>query len=203
MLENELQYGVSYPVSQESMSPDFVLPIGKAKVIREGKDVTVVSHSRTLNFCIEAAEKLQAEEGISVEVINLRSIKPLDVDLITNSVKKTNHLVSVETGYPMFSVSSEICALAMETEMFDYLDAPVERLTGAGKKKKGKKSLNIYFYYYLYIILLILIIIIIYHCYIVTRIDIPTPYTANLENLSVPDTQVIIKVIKRSLYRKK
>ncbi|CAG8510799.1 13492_t:CDS:10, partial [Racocetra fulgida] len=131
VLENELQYGVPFPMSEEAMSPDFLLPIGKAKIIREGKDATIVSHSRTINFCIEAAEKLQADEGISVEIINLRSIRPLDADTIVNSVKKTNHLISVESGFPQFGVGSEICALAMETEAFDYLDAPVERVTNA------------------------------------------------------------------------
>ncbi|CAG8815288.1 7612_t:CDS:2, partial [Racocetra persica] len=131
VLENELQYGVPFPMSEEAMSPDFLLPIGRAKIIREGKDATIVSHSRTINFCIEAAEKLQADEGISVEIINLRSIRPLDADAIVNSVKKTNHLISVESGFPQFGVGSEICALAMETEAFDYLDAPVERVTNA------------------------------------------------------------------------
>ncbi|CAG8450366.1 11609_t:CDS:10 [Funneliformis mosseae] len=131
VLENELQYGVSYPVSQEVMSPDFVLPIGKAKIVREGKDVTIVAHSRPVNFCLEAADKLYSEEGISAEVINLRSIRPLDINTIVNSLKKTNHLVTVESGYPQFGVGSEICAIVMETEAFDYLDAPVERVTCA------------------------------------------------------------------------
>ncbi|CAG8549654.1 11177_t:CDS:2 [Acaulospora morrowiae] len=163
LLENELQYGVSFPVPQEAMSPDFVLPIGKAKIVKEGKDVTLVSYSRTMNFCIEAAEKLEKDEGISVEIINLRSIRPLDIDTIINSVKKTNHLVSAESGFPHFGVGSEICALAMETEIFDYLDAPVERVTSA---------------------------------------DVPTPYAQNLEYLSFPNAEVIVKAIKRSLYKK-
>ena len=132
VLENELQYGLSFPMSQEAMSDDFVLPIGKAKVVREGKDITIVTHSRSVNYCLEAAENLHSEEGISAEVINLRSIRPLDVDAIVNSVKKTNRLVTVEAGFPQFGVGSEICAIAMETEAFDYLDAPVERVTCAG-----------------------------------------------------------------------
>jgi len=152
VLENELQYGVSFPVSQEVMSPDFVLPIGKAKIVREGKDVTIVAHSRSVNFCLEAAEKLHSEEGISVEIINLRSIRPLDVDTIVNSVKKTNHLVTVESGYPQFGVGSEICALAMETEAFDYLDAPVERVTSAGNYIKKK------FFFPIFLILKLMII---------------------------------------------
>ncbi|RIA85271.1 thiamine diphosphate-binding protein [Glomus cerebriforme] len=164
VLENELQYGLSFPVSQEVLSKDFVLPIGKAKIVREGKDVTIISHSRSVNFCLEAAEKLHSEEGISSEVINLRSIRPLDVDAIVNSVKKTNHLVTVEAGFPQFGVGSEICAIAMETEAFDYLDAPVERVTCA---------------------------------------DIPTPYAENLEKLSSPNTDIISKVVKRTLYKKR
>ncbi|GBB91758.1 hypothetical protein RclHR1_19120002 [Rhizophagus clarus] len=164
VLENELQYGVSFPMSHEAMSQDFVLPIGKAKIVREGKDVTIVSHSRSINYCLEAAEKLHSEEGISSEIINLRSIRPLDVDAIVNSVKKTNHLVTVEAGFPQFGVGSEICAIVMETEAFDYLDAPVERVTCA---------------------------------------DIPTPYAENLEELTFPNTDVIAKVVKRTLYRKK
>ncbi|CAJ0749610.1 21843_t:CDS:2 [Entrophospora sp. SA101] len=131
VLENELQYGISYPVSQEALSNDFILPIGKAKIIREGKDVTIVSYSRSLNFCLEAAQQLEKKEegGISVEVINLRSIRPLDVDTIVKSVKKTNRLISVDSGFPQYGFGSEICAIAMETEIFDYLDAPVERIT--------------------------------------------------------------------------
>ncbi|KAF8430146.1 pyruvate dehydrogenase E1 component beta subunit [Tirmania nivea] len=130
VLENELMYGVSFPMSAESQKPDFVLPIGKAKIERVGKDVTIVSQSRTVGQCIVAAEQLKKKYGIETEVINLRSIKPLDVEIIINSVKKTGHLVAVESGYPMFGVTSEILALSMEY-MFDYLDAPAQRVTGA------------------------------------------------------------------------
>src|SRR5690348_2366576 len=116
VLENELQYGISYPVSQEVLSRDFIIPFGKAKILREGKDVTIVSHSRSLNFCLEAAEQLEKKEegGISVEVINLRSIRPLDIDTIVKSVKKTNRLISVDSGFPHYGFGSEICAIAME-----------------------------------------------------------------------------------------
>lgn len=131
VLENEILYGQSFPVSKEAQSTDFLLPIGKAKVERVGKDVTIVGHSRMVSFAMEAAEILKKEEGIEAEVINLRSIRPLDIDTIKASVKKTNRLVTVEGGFPMFGVGSEICAQIVESEAFDYLDAPVERVTGA------------------------------------------------------------------------
>ncbi|CCG23887.1 Pdb1 pyruvate dehydrogenase [Candida orthopsilosis Co 90-125] len=129
-LENEIAYGESFPVSEEVLSSDFVLPIGKAKVEREGTDVTLVGHSRAVKFAMEAAEKLKQDYDVNAEVINLRSIKPLDVPTIIESLKKTNHLVTVENGFPAFGVGSEICAQIMESEGFDYLDAPVERVTG-------------------------------------------------------------------------
>ncbi|KAI5970510.1 PDB1 [Candida margitis] len=129
-LENEIAYGESFPVSEEVLSSDFLLPIGKAKVEREGTDITLVGHSRAVKFAMEAAEKLKQDYDVSAEVINLRSIKPLDVPTIIESLKKTNHLVTVENGFPAFGVGSEICAQIMESEGFDYLDAPVERVTG-------------------------------------------------------------------------
>ena len=88
-LENEMLYGVSFPMSAESMSDNFLLPIGKCKVEREGSDITIVSHSKMVTHSLEAAEQL-AKEGINSEVINLRSIRPLDIDTIKTSVKKTN-----------------------------------------------------------------------------------------------------------------
>lgn len=124
-------YGQSFPVSKEATTPDFTLPIGKAKVERVGKDITFVAHSRMVGFAIQAAEILEKEEGIFAEVINLRSIRPLDIETIIESVKKTNRLVIAEGGFPMFGVGSEICAQIVESEAFDYLDAPVERVTGA------------------------------------------------------------------------
>ena len=129
-LENEMLYGISFPMSAEAMSEDFLLPIGKAKVEREGSDVTIVAHSKMVAHSLEAAEEL-AKEGIKAEVINLRSIRPLDIDTIKASVKKTNRLVVAEGGFPMFGVGSEICAQIIESDAFDYLDAPVERVTGA------------------------------------------------------------------------
>lgn len=129
-LENEILYGHSFAISQEALSEDFVVPIGKAKIERPGKDVTIVAHSMGVAHSLEAAESL-AKEGIEAEVINLRSIRPLDIDAVVESVKKTNRLVTVEGGFPAFGLGSEICAQVMETEAFDYLDAPVERVTGA------------------------------------------------------------------------
>jgi len=129
-LENEMLYGVSFPVSKEALSEDFLLPIGKAKVERAGSDITIVAHSKMVAHSLEAADIL-AKEGIQAEVINLRSIRPLDIDAIKASVKKTNRLVTVEGGFPAFGVGSEICAQIVESEAFDYLDAPVERVTGA------------------------------------------------------------------------
>lgn len=129
-LENEIAYGESFEVSEDFLSNDFVLPIGKANVEKEGTDITLVSHSRNVMHCMEAAAQLEKDYGVKAEVLNLRSIKPLDVPAIVASVKKTNHLVTVEAGFPAFGVGSEICAQIMESEAFDYLDAPVERVTG-------------------------------------------------------------------------
>ncbi|TCD68188.1 pyruvate dehydrogenase E1, beta subunit [Steccherinum ochraceum] len=140
-LENEMLYGVSFPMSKEAMSDDFVLPIGKCKVEREGSDVTIVAHSRMVSFSMEAADEL-AKEGVKAEVINLRSIRPLDIDTIIKSVKKTNRLVIVEGGFPAFGVGSEICAQIVESEAFDYLDAPVERVTGADVPTPYAKNLE-------------------------------------------------------------
>jgi pyruvate dehydrogenase E1 component beta subunit len=113
VLENELMYGVQMELSEEAMSPDFVIPIGKAKVERVGSDITVVAHSRCVGLALTAAAELE-KEGISVEVINLRSIRPLDVDSINKSVMKTHRLVTAEFGWPQYGVGAEICAQVME-----------------------------------------------------------------------------------------
>ncbi|KAA1081461.1 pyruvate dehydrogenase E1, beta subunit [Puccinia graminis f. sp. tritici] len=131
VLENEIMYGQAFPMSVEAQSKDFLLPIGKAKVERVGKDVTVVAHSRMVGLSIEAAEALEKAEGVSVEVVNLRSIRPLDIEKIIESIKKTGRLVVVEGGFPMFGVGSEVVAQICESEAFDYLDAAPERVTGA------------------------------------------------------------------------
>ncbi|EPQ30392.1 uncharacterized protein PFL1_01918 [Pseudozyma flocculosa PF-1] len=130
VLENEIMYGTSFPVSQEVLSDDFVIPIGKAKVERAGKDITLISHSIGMTYAMEAAEILKKEEGVEAEVINLRTIAPLDVDTILESVRKTNRAVTCESGFPFGSVGSEVTA-TINDYAFDYLDAPVERVTGA------------------------------------------------------------------------
>jgi len=125
VLENELLYGRSFEVPK---SADFTVPIGKAKIERAGKDVTIVSYSLMVGTALQAAEKL-AEEGIDAEVINLRTIRPIDVETIATSIKKTNRIVSVEEGWAFAGIGSEIAALAME-HAFDWLDAPVTRVCG-------------------------------------------------------------------------
>ena len=124
-LENEIMYGQSFEVPTD---PEFVIPIGRAKIERPGNDVTIVSFSRMVGVALEAAKQLESE-GIDAEVINLRSLRPLDVDTIVASVKKTNRLVSVEEGWPVAGIGSEMAAMMME-HAFDYLDAPVTRVTG-------------------------------------------------------------------------
>ncbi|XP_053723259.1 pyruvate dehydrogenase E1 component subunit beta, mitochondrial [Synchiropus splendidus] len=128
-LENELLYGVPFEMSDEAQSKDFTIPIGKAKIERQGTSVTLVSHSRFVGHCLDAAAVL-SKEGIECEVINLRTIRPMDVESIETSVMKTNHLVTVEGGWPQFGVGAEICAQIMEGPAFNYLDAPVTRVTG-------------------------------------------------------------------------
>ena len=122
-LENELIYGRSFEVPTDS---DYLIPIGKAAVVRQGKDVTITAFSITVGFALEAAEKL-AEMGIDAEVIDLRTIRPLDTETILDSVKKTNRIVSVEEGWPFAGVGSEICTLVCE-KAFDYLDAQPVRV---------------------------------------------------------------------------
>lgn len=130
ILEHELLYGVSFPMSDEAQSKDYVIPIGQAKIEREGTDVTVISFSKPVGMALEAAE-IMASKGVSVEVINLLSIRPLDRETILKSVKKTGRVVTLEQGWPQHGVGSEIAAILMETDAFDYLDAPMERITGA------------------------------------------------------------------------
>jgi pyruvate dehydrogenase E1 component beta subunit len=137
-----------------------VLPIGKAKVRREGSGVTLVAYSRMVGFCLEAAERL-AGEGIEAEVIDLRTIRPLDVATVVESVKKTNRLVTVEEGWGPMGVGAEVAARVVE-EAFDYLDAPPAR---------------------------------------VHQEDVPLPYAANLEALSLPSVDRIVKAAKAVSYK--
>ena len=216
VLENELLYGQQWSYADEVVDKDFTIEFGKAKIERQGTDVTLVAYARGVQHCLEGAKVLQDEYGISAEVrrikcrfghcreagciahralcpardairlvactafpcpstylyiylshanappapqvINLRSIRPLDREAIVESVKKTNRLVTVEEGFPQSGVGSEICALVMESEAFDYLDAPVERLTGA---------------------------------------DVPMPYAPNLEKSAMPHKDDVVTVARR------
>ncbi len=156
-LENEIMYGATFEVPTD---PDFVLPIGRAKIERPGRDVTITAYSRMVGFALEAADML-ASEGIEAEVINLRSLRPMDVETITNSVKSTNRLVSVAEGWPACGIGAEMAALMME-HAFDYLDAPVVRVSGE---------------------------------------DVPMPYAANLEKLTLPSPEKIAKAARAVCYR--
>jgi pyruvate dehydrogenase E1 component beta subunit len=156
-LEHEMLYGQEFDVPE---GIDWVVPIGKAKVRREGKDVTLVAYSRMVGFCLKAAEELAAE-GIEAEVIDLRTIRPMDTATIIESVKKTNRLVTVEEGWGPMGVGAEIAAKVVE-EAFDYLDAPPAR---------------------------------------VHQEDVPLPYAANLEALSMPSVEKIVKAAKAVSYR--
>jgi pyruvate dehydrogenase E1 component beta subunit len=124
-LENEIVYGKSFPVPKLD---DFVLPIGKARVVRPGRDVTIVAYSITVGQALEAAEKL-AEQDIDAEVIDLRSLRPLDMDTVLESVKKTNRIVTMEQAWPVCSIGSEVCS-RVALEAFDYLDAPPTKVSG-------------------------------------------------------------------------
>ena len=123
-LENEIMYGQSFDMP---IHDDFVLPIGKAKIMRKGRDVTIVAYSIAVREALKAADLL-ADEGIEAEVVNLRTLRPLDMETIAASVQKTNRCVVAEEGWPVCSIASEISARLME-EAFDYLDAPVMRVT--------------------------------------------------------------------------
>jgi pyruvate dehydrogenase E1 component beta subunit len=155
-LEHELMYGESFDIPDLD---DWVLPIGKAKVRREGSDVTITAHSRMVGFALKAAEQL-AEEGIEAEVIDLRTLRPLDTDTVVASVKKTNRLVCAEEGWGRMGVGAEIAAVVV-AEAFDYLDAPPLR---------------------------------------VHQKDVPLPYAANLEALSLPGVADIVKAVKQVCY---
>ncbi len=150
-LEHEMMYGLEFDVPEG----DYVLPIGKAKVRREGTDVTITAHSRMVGFALQAAEQLAAE-GISCEVVDLRTLRPLDHETIVESVKKTSRLVSAEEGWGPMGVGAEVVARVIE-HAFDYLDAPPLR---------------------------------------VHQEDVPLPYAANLEILSLPGVDKIIKAVR-------
>ncbi|MGE3479457.1 MAG: pyruvate dehydrogenase complex E1 component subunit beta [Dongiaceae bacterium] len=157
ILENEIMYGQSF---QTPTDKDFTIPIGQAKIERAGTDVTITAFSRMVGVAMMAADEL-AKEGIMAEVINLRSLRPLDTATIIGSVQKTNRLISVEEGWPYAGVGAEIMAALME-QGFDDLDAPPIRVTGK---------------------------------------DIPLPYAANLEAMSLPQVADVIQASKAVLYR--
>jgi pyruvate dehydrogenase E1 component beta subunit len=124
-MESEVMYGDEGEVPEE----EYLIPIGKARIAREGTDVTIVSYNKMMKVALGAAEEL-AKEGISAEVIDLRTIRPLDWHTVVESVKKTNRLVMVEEQWPLASISSEI-TYRVQKEAFDYLDAPIRRITSA------------------------------------------------------------------------
>ena len=156
-LENEVLYGQSFEVPSEG---DHIVPIGKARIARAGEHVTITAFSLMVKLAMEAAEMLAAE-GISAEVIDLRSLRPLDTETLVASVRKTNRLVSVEEGWPYAGIGSELIAVMME-QAFDHLDAPPVRVTG---------------------------------------LDVPMPYAANLERLTLPSPQKIADAAKSVCYR--
>lgn len=130
VLENEMMYGIEFDVDPKIMDKDFLIEIGKAKIERPGTDVTITAHAKMVGHSLAAAEILQRDHNINCEVVNLRSLRPLDRHAIINSVKKTNRLVNVEEGWPQCGIGAEIAGILMESEAFDYLDAPMERLAG-------------------------------------------------------------------------
>ena len=155
-LEHEMLYGQSFEVPT---AEDWTVPIGKAKVLREGTDVTITAFSRACRDALAAADELE-EQGISAEVIDLRTLRPLDVATIIASLRKTNRMVTVEEGWPFAGIGSELAALAME-HAFDWLDAPVVRVTGE---------------------------------------DVPMPYAANLEKLTLPSAERIVAAARKVTY---
>jgi pyruvate dehydrogenase E1 component beta subunit len=156
-LEHEMLYGLEFDVPD---GVDWVVPIGKAKVRREGSGVTIVAHSRMVGMALQAAEIL-AGEGIEAEVVDLRTLRPLDHETVVESVKKTNRLVTVEEGWGPMGVGAEVIARVLE-HAFDYLDAPPAR---------------------------------------VHQEDVPMPYAANLEALSLPSVEKIVKAAKAVSYK--
>ncbi|XP_011704665.1 PREDICTED: pyruvate dehydrogenase E1 component subunit beta, mitochondrial-like [Wasmannia auropunctata] len=130
MLESELLYNIEFPVSDQAMDKDYQIPIGKAKVEKAGKHITLVTHGQAYVYTLQAAELLAGQAGIEAEVINLRSLRPLDWDTVFKSIGKTHRLMTVELGWPRCGVGSEIVATVMENPVFFQLDAPAIRCAG-------------------------------------------------------------------------
>ena len=139
-LESELMFGMPGEVSEEE---DYTLPIGKARIARQGDDVTIIGHSKSYHVAMDVADRL-AEEGYEAEVIDPRTIRPLDIDAIIKSVKKTNRCVVIDESTPFASIASEI-AFQIHTRAFDYLDAPVERVTAKDVPAPYAKNLIEYY----------------------------------------------------------
>ena len=118
VLENEIMYGREFPITPDLVNPDFTIPIGKAKTEREGSHVTIVAYSRTVGVALEAAEELEKTCGVSAEVINLRTLRPLDREAIERSVMKTHFLVSVEGSWLQYGIGAEISASMVESMFF-------------------------------------------------------------------------------------
>jgi len=137
VMEGELLYALKGEVPED---PDFIVPLGVADVKREGRDVSIITHGKMLHVALQAASMLE-KEGVEAEVLDLRSLRPLDVDAILATVKKTNRAVYVEEGWPYVGIGAQIAALIQE-EAFDYLDAPVLRVTQADVPMPYNKSLE-------------------------------------------------------------
>eukprot|EP00800_Vazella_pourtalesii_P015771 TRINITY_DN4338_c0_g1_i1.p1 TRINITY_DN4338_c0_g1~~TRINITY_DN4338_c0_g1_i1.p1 ORF type:complete len:358 (-),score=23.88 TRINITY_DN4338_c0_g1_i1:116-1189(-) len=142
VLESEMLYGEKFSLSAEAASKDFLIPIGKAKIEKLGTDLTLVGYSRVVSVMLNAAEELE-DDNISVEVINLRSLRPLDIFTVCQSVKKTNHLITVEETWPLFGVGSELIAQITESDAFDFLDAPPCRISGVDVPTPYAKNLEV------------------------------------------------------------
>ena len=124
-LENEVMYGQSFEVPE---TDEWLVPIGKGKIVKSGSDITITAFSIMVGKALEAAEEL-SKKGIEAEVIDLRTLRPLDIELIVQSVKKTNRLVSCEEGFPFAGIGAEL-GMQINEKAFDYLDAPIMRVTG-------------------------------------------------------------------------
>ncbi|XP_014218450.1 pyruvate dehydrogenase E1 component subunit beta, mitochondrial-like [Copidosoma floridanum] len=129
ILESEVLYGMEFPITDQALDQDFVIPIGKAKIEKPGKHITLVTHGQATFYTMKAAETL-ASEGIEAEVINLRSLRPVDWEAVFKSIGKTHRLMTVELGWPRCCVGSEIVATVMENPVFFQLDSPAVRCTG-------------------------------------------------------------------------
>jgi pyruvate dehydrogenase E1 component beta subunit len=125
-----LEAGALYGTKGEVEEGDNAVPFGKARIAREGSDVTLIAYGRQVNLCLRAAATLEEEDGVSAEVIDLRSIRPFDEDAIVESVEKTHRAVAVQEQWRWFGVASEVAAI-IQDRAFDYLDAPVQRVSGA------------------------------------------------------------------------